>query len=158
MFLATDGNGRYIKQELGRGGGGVVQARDEHLKQAIAIKRLPPELANDTVALGDLISEVQKARLLSHPHIIRIHDFVKLPDELPFITMELVEGTDLGSLRNQQANTCFTWSRLEGLAVQMRNQYARSTNHPPRFKTANMMITREGNLKLADFGIAAKSR
>lgn len=154
------GNGRYtLKQELGRGGGGVVWlAQDEHLQQTVAIKRLPPELANDTVALGDLISEVQKARLLSHPNIIRIHDFVKLPDELPFITMEHVDGTDLGSLRNQQSNGCFTWSRLEGLAIQMCEslQYAHEQKIIHRdLKPANMMITREGNLKLADFGIAA---
>lgn len=154
------GNGRYtLKQELGRGGGGVVWlAQDEHLQQAVAIKRLPPELANDTVALGDLIGEVQKARLLSHPNIIRIHDFVKLPDELSFITMEHVDGTDLGSLRNQQPNGCFTWSRLEGLAIQMCEalQYAHEQKIIHRdLKPANMMITREGNLKLADFGIAA---
>lgn len=154
------GNGRYtLKQELGRGGGGVVWlAQDEHLQQAVAIKRLPPELANDTVALGDLIGEVQKARLLSHSNIIRIHDFVKLPDELPFITMEHVNGTDLGSLRNQQSNGCFTWSRLEGLAIQMCEalQYAHEQKIIHRdLKPANMMITREGNLKLADFGIAA---
>ena len=154
------GNGRYtLKQELGRGGGGVVWlAQDEHLQQAVAIKRLPPELADDTIALGDLIGEVQKARLLSHPHIIRIHDFIKLPDELPFITMECVDGTDLGSLRNQQANGCFKWSRLEGLAIQMCEalQYAHEQQIIHRdLKPANMMITREGNLKLADFGIAA---
>ena len=154
------GNGRYtLKQELGRGGGGVVWlARDEHLQQSVAVKRLPPELANDTVALGDLISEVQKARLLSHPQIIRIHDFIKLPDELPFITMEYVDGTDLGSLRNQQADGCFTWNRLEGLAVQMCEalHYAHKQKIIHRdLKPANMMISRDGNLKLADFGIAA---
>jgi serine/threonine protein kinase len=154
------GNGRYtLKQELGRGGGGVVWlARDEHLQQSVATKRLPPELANDTVALGDLISEVQKARLLSHPNIIRIHDFIKLPDELPFITMEYVDGTDLGSLRNQQDDGCFNWNRLEGLAVQMCEalHYAHEQKIIHRdLKPANMMISRDGNLKLADFGIAA---
>ncbi len=155
------GNGRYtLRQELGRGGGGVVWlAQDEHLQQQIAIKRLPAELANDAVAMNDLVGEVQKARLLTHPHIIRIHDFVKLPDELPFVTMEFVDGTDLGALRNQQPNHSFTWDRLEGLASQMCEalQYAHEQQIIHRdLKPANMMITREGNLKLADFGIAAR--
>ena len=71
--------------------------------------------------------------------------------------MEYVDGTDLGSLRNQQSSGCFTWSRLEGLAIQMCEalQYAHEQQIIHRdLKPANMMITREGNLKLADFGIA----
>ncbi len=154
------GGGRYtLKQELGRGGGGVVwSAQDEHLQQSVAVKRLPPELANDPIALNDLIGEVQKARLLSHPHIIRIHDYVKLTDELPFVTMEFVDGSDLGSLRNQQKDGRFSWERLEGLIVQMCEalQYAHEQQIIHRdLKPANIMITRDGNLKLADFGIAA---
>ncbi len=162
LYIPGDmiGGGRYtLEQELGRGGGGVVWlAQDEHLQQVIAAKRLPPELANDPVALSDLVGEVQKARLLSHPHIIRIHDYVKLPDELPFVTMEFVDGSDLGTLRNQQKNGHFTWERLEGLIVQMCEalQYAHEQQIIHRdLKPANIMITREGNLKLADFGIAA---
>ena len=154
------GGGRYsLRQEIGRGGGGVVWlAKDEHLQQLIAIKRLPPELTNDAIALKELVSEVQKARMLSHPNIVRIHDFVKLPDEPPFITMEFVDGTDLNSLRSQQPNGYFTWERLEGLAIQLCESlnYAHEQQIVHRdLKPANMMITREGNLKLADFGIAA---
>ena len=162
LYIPGDmiGGGRYtLVQELGRGGGGVVWlAQDEHLQQAIAVKRLPPELANDPVALNDLVGEVQKARLLSHPNIIRIHDYVKLPDELPFVTMEFVDGLDLGSLRNQQKDGHFTWERIEGLIVQMCGalQYAHEQQIIHRdLKPANVMITREGSLKLADFGIAA---
>ena len=163
MYSAGDliGAGRYtLHKQLGRGGGGVVWlAQDEHLQQLVAIKRLPPELANDPVALKDLLSEVQKARLLSHPHIIRIHDFVKLPNELPFITMEFVDGTDLNTLRSQQPGGFFTWERLEGLARQLCDAlgYAHEQGIVHRdLKPANIMITRDGNLKLADFGIAAK--
>ena len=157
---AMIGGGRYtLRQEIGRGGGGVVWlANDEHLHQLVAIKRLSSELADDAVALKDLVSEVQKARTLSHPNIIRIHDFVKLPDEPPFITMEFVDGADLNSLRSQQPNGYFTWERLEGLAIQLCEslKYAHEQQIIHRdLKPANMMITREGNLKLADFGIAA---
>ena len=162
LYIPGDmiGGGRYsLIREIGRGGGGVVWlAQDEHLKQAVAIKRLPPELANDKVALDDLIGEVQKARMLSHHHIIRIHDYVKLTDELPFVTMEFVDGSDLGTLRNHQENGYFMWDRLEGLVNQMCEalQYAHEQQIIHRdLKPANIMITREGNLKLADFGIAA---
>ena len=156
------GGGRYtLKNELGRGGGGVVWlAQDEHLNQTVALKLLPPELEADSVALNDLVSEVQKARLLSHPNIIRIHDYVRVPEEIPFVTMEFVDGSDLGTLRNQQENELFTWERLEGLVNQMCKalEYAHEQQIIHRdLKPANMMITREGNLKLADFGIAAST-
>lgn len=153
------GGGRYTLQgEIGRGGGGVVWlAQDEHLQQQVAIKRLPAELTGDPVALKDLVSEVQKARLLSHPNIIRIHDYVKLADEAPFVTMEFVDGSNLDTLREQQPNGYFTWERLEGLAMQLCKalEYAHGQQIIHRdLKPANMMITRDGDLKLADFGIA----
>tara|TARA_B100001123_G_scaffold432311_1_gene555145 strand:+ start:5756 stop:7180 length:1425 start_codon:yes stop_codon:yes gene_type:complete len=156
------GSGRYtLKQEIGRGGGGVVWlSHDEHLNQAVALKLLPVELENDPVALNDLVGEVQKARLLSHPNIIRIHDYIRVQDEIPFVSMEFVDGSDLGTLRNQQPNGLFTWERLEGLVSQMCNalEYAHQEQIIHRdLKPANMMITREGNLKLADFGIAART-
>jgi len=161
VYTAGDliGGGRYTLQgEVGRGGGGVVWlAQDEHLQQQVAIKRLPAELAGDPVALKDLVSEVQKARLLSHPNIIRIHDYVKLADEASFVTMEFVDGSNLDTLREQQPNGFFTWERLEGLAMQLcaALEYAHGQQIIHRdLKPANMMITRDGNLKLADFGIA----
>ncbi|MGY8650631.1 MAG: serine/threonine-protein kinase, partial [Verrucomicrobiia bacterium] len=84
-----------------------------------ALKRLPPELAADPVALGDLKREVQKAHRLSHPNIIRIHDLVQLPDEQPFIAMEFVDGADLAAMRTQQPGGFYRWENLAPLALQM---------------------------------------
>jgi len=164
LYLANDlaGGGRYsLHHELGRGARGVVWlARDQHLEEQVALKRLPPELAADPVALGDLKREVQKAHRLSHPHIIRIHDLVQLPDEQPFIAMEYVEGADLDAYRAQQPGGFYRWETLLPLALQMCDAlaYAHQQHIVHRdLKPANMMLNREGHLKLADFGIAANS-
>ena len=156
------GGGRYtLKNELGRGGGGVVWlAWDAHLKESVALKLLPPEFENDPAVHEELRLEVKKARVLSDSNIVRIHDWVQGPGEVPFVAMEFVDGSDLGTLRNQQANGFFSWERLEGLV----NQVCKALEHAHRnkiihrdIKPANLMITREGNLKLADFGIAAST-
>ena len=164
LYHANDlaGGGRYsLVRELGRGARGVVWlARDQHLEEQVALKRLPPELAADPVALGDLKREVQKAHRLSHPNIIRIHDLVQLPDEQPFIAMEFVDGADLAAYRAQQPGGFYRWENLAPLALQMCDAltYAHQQHIVHRdIKPANMMITREGHLKLADFGIAANS-
>ena len=164
LYHANDlaGGGRYaLIRELGRGARGVVWlARDQHLEEQVALKRLPPELAADPVALGDLKREVQKAHRLSHPNIIRIHDLVQLPEEQPFIAMEFVDGADLAAMRAQQPDGLYRWENLAPLALQMCDalNYAHQQHIVHRdIKPANMMITREGHLKLADFGIAANS-
>ena len=83
------GTGRYkIIKQLGRGGMGVVYlALDTDLNEEVALKSFPPEMAVDESALDDMKREVQKSRKLSHPNIIRMHDFVNPPDEDPFVTM-----------------------------------------------------------------------
>ena len=85
----TRGGGRYqIIKQLGRGGMGVVYlALDTDLNEEVALKSFPPEMAVDESALDDMKREVQKSRKLSHPNIIRIHDFVNMPGEDPFLTM-----------------------------------------------------------------------
>jgi len=152
--------GRYrLIRQLGRGGRGEVWlAHDEQLNEELAIKRLPPELAGDPAALSDLTREVQKSRHLNHPNIIRIYDLMQTEGEAPFVTLEFIDGQDLGSLRLQQRESLFNWEELRPLMTQLCDalEYAHQSKIVHRdLKPANMMIDQQGGLKLADFGIAA---
>ncbi len=151
---------RYcLIRPIGRGGRGEVWlARDEELSEEIALKRLPPEMANDAVAISDLRREVQKSRHLSHNNIIRIHDLVQPPGEPAFVTLEFINGQDLATMRLAQPGNCFNWETLRPLMSQLCDalEYAHQNKIVHRdLKPANMMVDRQGNLKLADFGIAA---
>ena len=74
------GGGRFtLLRLLGQGGMGVVWlARDEHLRENVALKFLPPEIRHDAVALDDLRRETSRSRKLTHPHIVRIHDLYRV--------------------------------------------------------------------------------
>jgi serine/threonine protein kinase len=143
---------------LGRGGSGVVWlARDEHLRESVALKFLPPEIRHDAVALDDLRRETSRSRKLTHPHIIRIHDLYKT-DEEAFISMEYVDGLNLSEMRLQQPDRVLTWSFLEPLVKELclALDYAHGERIVHRdLKPANMIVDGRGRLKLADFGIAA---
>jgi tetratricopeptide (TPR) repeat protein len=148
-----------LLRQLGRGGMGVVWlARDGELGEDVALKLLPEEMAADLVALNELKRETSKSRRLSHPHIVRTHDLVQMPNEPPFISMEYVNGGMLEAMRLQQSDQIFHWDGLEKWFLQLCDalKYAHEQKIVHRdLKPANMMITEGGDLKLADFGIAA---
>ena len=153
------GGGRFtLLRLLGRGGMGVVWlARDEQLREGVALKFLPPEIRHDAVALDDLRRETSRSRKLTHQHIIRIHDFYK-GDEEAFVSMEYVDGPNLSDLRLQQPDRVLKWSFLEPLIRDLCEalDYAHGEHIVHRdLKPANMMLDSRGRLKLADFGIAA---
>ncbi len=152
--------GRYlISRMLGRGGWGEVWlARDEQLDEEVALKRLPPEMAGDAQSISELKRETQKTRRLTHPNIIRIHDLIIPPDGQPFIAMEYVEGTDLATVRSRKENNLIRWQELQPLMVQLCEalDFAHRQKVVHRdIKPSNLMLDTRGNLKLADFGIAA---
>ena len=154
------GPGRFILiKELGRGGMGVVWlAQDTNLGEQVALKFLPPEVAADPVALNDLRRETVRSHRLTHPNIIRIHDFHQQPDGIAFISMEYVDGMTLSGWRLQQANQVFTWEQLAPLVQQLcvALEYAHGEGVVHRdLKPANVMLDSRGRVKLADFGIAA---
>jgi serine/threonine protein kinase len=156
----TRGGGRYrIIKQLGRGGMGVVfLATDTQLNEELALKSFPPEMAVDEAALDDMKREVQKSRKLSHPNIIRIHDFVNLPGEDPFLTMEFVEGQELADMRRDQPNGVFAWEDIKQYIIQLCDALTTAHNENTvhrDLKPTQMMIDKEGRLKLCDFGIAA---
>jgi serine/threonine protein kinase len=153
------GGGRFtLLRLLGRGGMGVVWlARDEQLREGVALKFLPPEIRHDAVALDDLRRETSRSRKLTHPHIIRIHDLYKVEEEA-FISMEYIDGPNLSELRLQQPDGLLKWSFLEPLVKELCGalDYAHGERIVHRdLKPANMMLDGRGRLKLADFGIAA---
>ncbi len=154
------GNGRYrLAEQLGRGGMGVVWlAEDLQLGDWVALKFLPREIADDPVALGELKQETLKCRRLTHPNIIRVHDLVHQQSEMPFLTMEYIGGPNLSILRTQQPNGVFAWAELGPMAQQLCEalDYAHRRKVIHRdLNPANMMLDAEGQLKLADFGLAA---
>jgi hypothetical protein len=156
---AKVGSGRFtLLRLLGHGGMGVVWlARDEHLREELALKFLPPEIRHDAVALDDLRRETSRSRKLTHPNIIRIHDIYKAEDEA-FISMEYVDGPNLSELRLQQPDRVFKWSFLEPLMKQLCDalDYAHREHVIHRdLKPANLMLDSRERLKLADFGLSA---
>ena len=88
--------GRYtLIKILGRGGMGIVWlARDEELEREVALKFLPDLMVADPAALDDLKRETRRSLELTHPHIIRIHDFVH-DERSACISMEYVDGETL---------------------------------------------------------------
>jgi hypothetical protein len=151
--------GRYtLKHVLGRGGMGVVWlAHDEQLERDVALKFLPEAVNFDPVALDDLKRETRRCLDLTHPNIIRIHDFVKDP-QAAAISMEYIDGKTLAALRIAKSNRIFEveeihdWMAQACQALYYAHEEVKVVHRD--LKPANLMLTSRGQLKIADFGIA----
>src|SRR5580698_11070743 len=91
--------GRYrIVALLGKGGmGEVYRADDLSLEQPVALKFLPESLSGNENALARFRNEVRMARQVSHPNVCRVYDLGEV-DGQPYLSMEYIDGEDLGSL------------------------------------------------------------
>lgn len=138
--------------------GQVWLAWDQRLNEDVALKFLPHEIRHDLTALDDMRRETLKSRKLSHPNIVRIYDLFEGEGELPFISMEFIEGATLANLKAGQPDRCFTWDQVKPWAKQLCEalEYAHGEGVVHRdLKPGNIMLDGKGRLKLADFGIAA---
>lgn len=139
---------------LGAGGMGEVwRARDTRLGREVAIKVLPAELASDKDRLKRFEREARSASSLNHPNIVTVYEIGKAED-VSYIAMELVEGK---TLREVLATGALPTRRLLGIAAQigegLAKAHASGIVHRD-LKPENVMITKDGLVKVLDFGLA----
>jgi serine/threonine protein kinase len=151
--------GRYtLKTVLGRGGMGIVwHAFDEDLEREVALKFLPELVVHDPSLVEDLKRETRQSLELTHPHIVRIYDFVQ-DAQSACISMEFVDGDTLSNLRLEKPHKVFEVQELEEYVRQLCDalQYAHSRAQIVHrdLKPANLMLNKKGDLKVTDFGIS----
>ncbi len=150
---------RYtLNKILGRGGMGVVWlAQDSELDREVALKFLPEIVALDPEALADLKRETRRNLALTHENIVRINDFVS-DGRTAAISMEYVDGTTLSGLKLEKSARVFTTDELRPWLVQLCDAlgyaHGRAKVVHRDLKPANLMLTKGGDLKITDFGIA----
>ncbi len=143
-----------IVEPLGRGGmGEVYLAEDLELGRHVALKLLPPHVADDPERLARFRREARAVAALNHPNIVTIHS-VEEAEGVRFLTMERVEGRSLQEIVPKGG---LPLERFLRLAVQLAD--ALSAAHQKGIvhrdlKPANVMVTEEGRLKVLDFGLA----
>ncbi len=142
-------------RKIGQGGMGAVWlARHQTLDKDVAVKVLPPGFAADKEALGRFIREARSAARLEHPNIVQVLD-AGSQDDIHFIVMQLVDGTDLDKLLRKKGR----FPVADTLAIAKRVALALGAAHDLKLvhrdiKPANIMLTKPGRVMVTDFGLA----
>jgi eukaryotic-like serine/threonine-protein kinase len=147
--------GHYVvRGRLGAGGmGEVYEAHDSHLNRSVALKVVRRDVASDAVRRERLKREASAAAMLNHPHIVTLYSIEEYEGTL-FLTMELVEGSTLtdtipaGGLAVDRFLSCAIQ-----LTDALQAAHRRGVIHRD-LKPGNIMVTRDGALKVLDFGLS----
>ena len=156
-YLGTTLDDRYeILEVIGTGGMAVVyKAVDQRLNRFVAVKILRDELARDEEFRARFQIEAQAVAMLSHPNIVSVYD-VSHTEDVEYIVMELIEGVTL--MQYMQKRGALGWKEALHFSVQITKalEHAHDKGIVHRdIKPQNIMILRDGTIKVADFGIAA---
>jgi eukaryotic-like serine/threonine-protein kinase len=159
--------GRYtVRRRIGSGAAGsVFAATDPELERDVAIKLVldPPSSPSDPLDHRRLLREARALAKLSHPNIVPIYDVGTWRDpddgrETPFIVMELVEGQTLAQWLASERRS---WSEIvalfEGCARGLLAAHEAGLVHRD-FKPSNVLVGRDGRPRVADFGLARRTR
>lgn len=147
---------RYeILEVVGAGGMSIVyKAKDHRLNRNVAIKMLKPEFVNDKTFVTKFRIEAQASAGLAHPNIVNVYDVTE-DDGIYFIVMELVEGITLKEYIHE--NGRLSMDKAIDFSIQIAS--ALETAHENHIihrdiKPQNILVNKNGNLKVTDFGIA----
>ncbi len=151
-----------LEEKLGSGGMGTVfRAKDLRKVEArdrqpyLAIKVLNNDFREHPEAFIALQREAAKSQILSHPNIVSIYDFDKDGD-IPFMTMELLEGQELAAMLRAYPNGLpepVAWSVIRGICAGLAHAHEAGIVHAD-FKPGNVYVGSSGIPKILDFGIA----
>ena len=143
-----------ILEELGGGGMGLVyKAEDTRLRRPVAIKCLPPLLADDSVSIQRFRREAEAASAINHPNICTIHDSCEENGQA-FIVMEFLDGM---TLKNRIGGQAVEIETILNVAIQIAEglnaAYGKGIIHRD-LKPGNLFLTESGQVKILDFGLA----
>jgi serine/threonine-protein kinase len=151
--------GKYeIQRVLGKGAMGIVyQAVDPHIERVVALKTLRKDVLDSELAeqfMGRFRNEAKAAGRLHHPNIVGIYEYGE-DERVAYIAMEYVEGTGLREFLNRGAR--FELGQVVAIMAQLLQAlefaHGRGVVHRD-IKPSNLILTADGTLKVADFGIA----
>ncbi len=148
---------RYeLLEVIGTGGMAVVyKARCHRLNRLVAVKILKTDLAQDAEFRRRFHDESQAVAMLSHPNIVAVYD-VSHSDDLDYIVMELIDGITLKQYL-QKRGPCLNWREALHFITQimraLSHAHSRGIIHRD-IKPHNIMVLRDGSVKVSDFGIA----
>jgi serine/threonine-protein kinase len=148
--------GRYrLDQVLGQGGMATIfRATDDNLGREVAVKVLRPEFGSDAQFVERFEHEAQSAASLSHPNIVQVYDYGTDPAG-PYIVMEQVAGGDLSAVLGERGALPPTAVARTGqqVADALATAHARGLVHRD-IKPSNILLSPDGRVQVADFGIA----
>ena len=144
-----------ILRVVGRGGMGVIyQARQTSLDRDVAIKVIDRTISSDKTFLDRFDREAKALARLSHPNIVAVYDYGRTSDGLAYLLMEYVHGLNLReALQSMSIDATYALEIMDAVAQALEFAHSKGVVHRD-IKPENVLLSDDGRIKLADFGIA----